>query len=183
MTDWLPTLLSAAGSTTKLTGIDGIDQWSALLHNYQTGPRNEMLYNIDPAKNGINLINAGIRYKEMKLLVGDPSTPLPEFMKLSGLSPEQIKNLPTLSTEQIKDLRCQFFVCEDSIDSIRLFNLTSDPYEKDNLALNYPSIVTDLKARLSKYFKTMIKPDIATEVQAGNPNNFGGFFNTGWCKA
>ena len=104
-------------------------------------------------------------------------------MKLSGLSPEQIKNLPTLSSEQIKDLRCQFFVCEDSLDSIRLFNLTSDPYENVNLALNYPSIVTDLKARLSKYFKTMIKPDIATQVQAGNPNNFGGFFNTGWCKA
>ena len=138
---------------------------------------------IDPGKNGINLINAGIRYKEMKLLVGNPSQPLPEFMKLSGLSPEQIKNLPTLSTEQIKDLRCQFFVCEDSLDSIRLFNLTSDPYENVNLALNYPSIVTDLKARLSKYFKTMIKPDIATQVQAGNPNNFGGFFTTGWCKA
>ena len=48
---------------------------------------------IDPDKNGINLINAGIRYKEMKLLVGNPSQPLPEFMKLSGLSPEQIKNL------------------------------------------------------------------------------------------
>ena len=92
-------------------------------------------------------------------------------------------NLSGLSAEQIKYFRCQFFLCEDSLDSIRLFNLTSDPYENVNLALKYPSIVTDLKARLSKYFKTMIKPDIATEVQAGNPNNFGGFFNTGWCKA
>ena len=150
MTDWLPTLLPAAGSTTKLTGIDGIDQWSALLHNYQTGPRNEMLYNIDPGKNGINLINAGIRYKEMKLLVGNPSTPLPKFMNLSGLSAEQIRKFSGLSAEQIKYFRCQFFVCEDSIDSIRLFNLTSDPYEKDNLALKYPSIVTDLKVSTSK---------------------------------
>ena len=75
MTDWLPTLLSAAGSTTKLNGIDGINQWSALLHNYKTGPRKEMLYNIDPGKAGTNLINAGIRHKEMKLLVGDPGKP------------------------------------------------------------------------------------------------------------
>ena len=171
MTDWLPTLLSAAGSTTKLNGIDGINQWSALLHNYKTGPRKEMLYNIDPGKAGTNLINAGIRHKEMKLLVGDPGKPD------GWIPPPKVMNL---SAEQIKDLQSHFFAFEESV---RLFNLTNDPYEKENLALTYPSIVADLKARLSKYFKTMIKPDIADEVQAGNPNNFGGFFTTGWCKA
>ena len=52
-----------------------MNQWTAFLHNYQTGPRKEMLYNIDPGKAGTDLINAGIRYKEMKLLVGDPGKP------------------------------------------------------------------------------------------------------------
>lgn len=167
----MPTLLAAAGSTTKLSGIDGMNQWTALLHNYQTGPRKEMLYNIDPGKTGTDLINAGIRYKEMKLLVGDPGKPD------GWIPPPKVMNLPA---EQIKDMQSHFFAFEDTI---RLFNLTSDPYEKVNLALTYPSIVTDLKARLSKYSKTMIKPDIGAEIQAGNPNNFGGFFTSGWCKA
>ena len=48
MTDWFPTLYSAAGGTTADLGpIDGIDQWDALL---QQGPsrRDEMLYNSNP---------------------------------------------------------------------------------------------------------------------------------------
>ena len=48
MTDWFPTLYSAAGgNVTDLGEIDGIDQWDALL---QLGPskRKEMLYNCNP---------------------------------------------------------------------------------------------------------------------------------------
>ena len=48
VTDWFPTLYSAAGgNATDLGEIDGIDQWDALL---QRGPSNrqEMLYNCNP---------------------------------------------------------------------------------------------------------------------------------------
>ena len=48
VTDWFPTLYSAAGgNATDLGEIDGIDQWDALL---QLGPskRKEMLYNCNP---------------------------------------------------------------------------------------------------------------------------------------
>ena len=45
VTDWFPTLYSAAGGdVADLGAVDGIDQWNALL---QRGPskRHEMLYN------------------------------------------------------------------------------------------------------------------------------------------
>ena len=48
MTDWFPTLYSAAGGDVADLGvIDGIDQWDALV---QQGPskREEMLYNCNP---------------------------------------------------------------------------------------------------------------------------------------
>ena len=48
VTDWFPTLYSAAGGTAADLGpIDGVDQWDALL---QQGPsrRYEMLYNSNP---------------------------------------------------------------------------------------------------------------------------------------
>ena len=57
VTDWLPTLVSAAGGdpdTLLGHNIDGVDQWAALRAGKQQGPRTEILYNIDPLTNGGN---------------------------------------------------------------------------------------------------------------------------------
>ena len=54
ITDWLPTLLHAAGGDPEplvKSGIDGIDQWQSLLHG-QPSKRTEMLYNINPKNDG-----------------------------------------------------------------------------------------------------------------------------------
>ena len=50
VTDWLPTLISAAGgNSSDLRGIDGIDQWEDISKgNNEGGKRKEMLYNINP---------------------------------------------------------------------------------------------------------------------------------------
>ena len=91
MTDWLPTLYSAAGGNVKDLGyLDGIDQWSAL--KFQ-GPskRTEMLYNSNPmgtqsptgsairyniAKSNVRtevLLNFLFdRFGDMKLILGEP---------------------------------------------------------------------------------------------------------------
>ena len=54
----------------------------------------------------------------------------------------------------------------------RLYNLTADPFEKNNLANQMVDVVESLKNRLKKYFKTMIPPDIAPEIIDGNPNRY-----------
>ena len=50
VTDWLPTLLSAAGGDSAkldMGKIDGVDQWGSLKDS-SAGKRREMLYNINP---------------------------------------------------------------------------------------------------------------------------------------
>ena len=48
VTDWLPTLVSAAGgSAEKLGDIDGVDQWEILANDHISSNRELMLYNID----------------------------------------------------------------------------------------------------------------------------------------
>ncbi|KAK3098668.1 hypothetical protein FSP39_021788 [Pinctada imbricata] len=65
VTDWLPTLYTAAGGNPgdiKVT--DGIDQWEVLSQNGTT-KREELLHNIDPLKK-----KAAIRVGDYKLLTG-----------------------------------------------------------------------------------------------------------------
>ncbi|CAG9762955.1 unnamed protein product [Ceutorhynchus assimilis] len=51
ITDWLPTLISAAGLDTKLpSNLDGLDQWKSISEG-QESPRSEILYNIDEVFN------------------------------------------------------------------------------------------------------------------------------------
>ena len=72
-------------------------------------------------------------------------------------------------------------VCQEV--QTRLFNLTEDPFEKNNLAQNMPEMVQILSHRLEKYFASMIPPDNAPEIIDGNPNRHGGFLSPGWCRA
>ena len=46
VTDWFPTLLSAAGLAPSKDDLDGIDQWEALIDASTASPRKEMVYNI-----------------------------------------------------------------------------------------------------------------------------------------
>ena len=179
VTDWLPTLLFAAGFDKKVNGIDGINQWNALLHNQETGPRKEMLYNIDPGHHGTNFINAGIRYKDMKLLVGDPGPGQPD----GWIPPPKVVMNFMCQFQQINQMGIEDHFYRKGKKYVRLFNLNSDPYEKKNLAKKNPEIVKDLKERLAKYFASMIKPNVGRGIEAGHPKNFGRNFTHGWCQA
>ena len=119
----------------------------------------------------------------MKLLVGNPgkidgwipppkvmSVPVNELMKLLEPHPDG---------PQMPDYPVQ---CSDKTQ-VRLFNITADPYEKNNIARENPEIVMDMTRRLMEYHRTMIPPDIHEEIEAGNPNLHGGFWVPGWCKS
>lgn len=65
MTDWLPTLYSAAGGDLKDLGeIDGIDQWRLLSEGHGRG-RDKLLLNIDEVQK-----TEGAIYSRFKLLRG-----------------------------------------------------------------------------------------------------------------
>ena len=114
----------------------------------------------------------------MKLLIGDPGKPD------GWIPPPKVLNLQSaMENDQVSQLfeSGQPSYCD--LSQTRLYNLTSDPYERINLAKQYPQMVEDLSERLSKYIKTMIAPDVAHEILAGNPNRNGGFFGPGWCQS
>lgn len=64
VTDWLPTLYSAAGGDIHdLRNVDGLDMWRALA-NATVSPRLEILHNIDPMTGA-----AAYRFRNWKLLI------------------------------------------------------------------------------------------------------------------
>lgn len=66
VTDWLPTLYTAAGGdATTLKNLDGFDSW-AMLNLNSSAVRTEILHNIDPIDNA-----SAIRVGEYKLIVGN----------------------------------------------------------------------------------------------------------------
>ncbi|KAK7086018.1 hypothetical protein SK128_026978 [Halocaridina rubra] len=79
ITDWFSTFASLGGAMAP-SDTDGYDQWEAITTSAPS-PRKEMIYNIDITDE----INAGVRYGDYKLLVGDPGpgdwTPPPEGVR------------------------------------------------------------------------------------------------------
>ena len=66
VSDWLPTLISAAGGNihTMLEdgdNIDGVDQWEELCNGLGSNKRRLMLYNIDPLRDPSHGGNGAIR--------------------------------------------------------------------------------------------------------------------------
>ena len=71
ITDWLPSLMTAAGVTNNRfenikNDIDGIDVWQAVI-NDEASPRTEVVYNIDDVGDGGRPI-AALRQGDWKLV-------------------------------------------------------------------------------------------------------------------
>merc|ERR1712168_846749 len=65
ITDWMPTIYSAAGGSVKDLGdIDGLDMWNALSED-TASPRSGLLHNIDDSEP-----SAAMRYGDYKLIQG-----------------------------------------------------------------------------------------------------------------
>lgn len=65
VTDWMPTLISAAGGNVS-NPIDGIDQWNAIVYRHKKPPRTEAVVAVD------DLIGWGaFRDGDFKLIVGN----------------------------------------------------------------------------------------------------------------
>ncbi|XP_043598964.1 arylsulfatase B-like [Bombus pyrosoma] len=203
ISDWLPTLITAAGGNPSNLSIDGMDLWYALSEDTES-PRKMVLHNIDDIF-GV----AGITYGDWKYIQG--STYNGQWDGWYGPSGREwvydiggvigstagraVASIGlALSADAIRRLREDAMIkCPPKNDSLPqckpleapcLFNVQQDPCEDNNLINKYPSLVTELRDRLRKLNATAILPGNLPWDSRANPDywdhtwtNFGDYLN------
>ncbi|XP_077296913.1 arylsulfatase B-like isoform X2 [Arctopsyche grandis] len=196
ITDWLPTLVTAAGgfSTSLPYDTDGLDQWSSLLDNTLSA-RSEVLLNIDEKKR-----TAGFRRGSWKLVIGqsgngdydhyfgEDGTRNIRFVAYDfyGISNSDVSRaLSTVSriTTQhemavLRDsatVRCSWrnvSTCETAPGKSCLFDMDSDPCEQRDLSRIYPHIVREMKRSLVYYKGRLVPQKPRKQDYRANPSRF-----------
>lgn len=167
VTDWLPTFWNLASLQGKLKpnnpiktkALDGVDQWASISENKHSA-RKEILLNIDPApiNCGHQVPNAGIRWKQWKLILGSGGPPNGWYP-----APSVVEAAPSCSGGH-----------KDSW--VELYNIEEDPEERRNVSHHYPTIVKHLTNRIRKYNATAVQPGNMEHDPASNPK----YFNNTW---
>lgn len=178
VTDWLPTLYSAAGGDLKDLGeIDGIDQWHVLSEGQGRG-RDKLLLNIDEVSK-----TEGAIYSRFKLLRGSvdngyydgyygdsgrtiETPPYTDQVLKSSVSQSITYHLggPVTQPSTMMQLRREASVqCRPNMTYFTrtifttcnvtecLFDIVNDPCETKNIAESYPRIARDLDLFLENY--------------------------------
>ncbi|XP_049520773.1 arylsulfatase B-like [Dermacentor silvarum] len=190
ITDWLPTLYSAAGGdVTSLGELDGFDMWSAL-NVGKPSPRTEILLNIDQQGG-----KAALRTQDFKLVVGDESYSDGYFPIAGGSRPPSSPDLDSLLRQspaaavltRLYEQEDVFknigrwreeatLTCDDDVnknfesgETYYLFDVARDPCEQRNLAKDQPELLFALLDKLSVYNKTVVPPVNDTIDPRGYP--------------
>ena len=194
VTDWLPTLIHAAGGDpSKLKKQDGFDMFDMLKNN---GPavRKELLHNIDPVFNF-----SSIRVGDFKLVMGHISDndnswyPPPGLSENTGgdgsRSPlsfrselkDSYRNVPKKEYAPSTPIKVECgqkpldasFNCQPEKYPC-LYHMPSDPCEFHNIADEDPARLVELLLRLKLYRDTMVPPGVKPIDPNGNPSKHGG---------
>lgn len=201
VSDWLPTLYSAAGgNVAELAVIDGIDMWK-MLSTDGAPTRNELLHNIDPDSHF-----SAIRVGDYKLVQGDisggrndmwyPCNP-PKHVHISDGEDYHIAHNSIFETDYAlrhinltKSPHTPILIdcatppvnyttnCEPR-KAPCLFHIPTDPCEYNNIATNNPEIVQNLIRRIDEYASGAVKPVNKPPDKAANPIYHGGVW-TPW---
>lgn len=180
VTDWLPTLYSAAGGDIQnLSNLDGFDQWEALSDN-SASRRHEILLNIDPVHKC-----EGIRVGDYKLVRGNMT---PESLWKGWLPPWRY---PGDGCEQSGHqyaftVQCGIKSSNASTNCLPeispcLYHIPTDPCEYNNIAGENPDIVQHLLDRIDFYRSSMIAPENIPADPKGNPIYHDGIWGP-WIK-
>lgn len=199
VSDWLPTLYSAAGGlVSDLGDIDGLDMWDSLLKD-DASPRLEVLHNIDPIWN-----MSALRYGAFKYVQGSFDRGLfdswfepAELWQTSDWA-SSARNNPVdesgfFSTKcdaskiilalgrslperpqgelQVSCGRTNGTACKPLLEPC-LFRIDSDPCERDNIAKKYPDIMQLMKERIQVHAKTMVPPINKPPMRRADPRHF-----------
>ncbi|KZC04356.1 Arylsulfatase J [Dufourea novaeangliae] len=203
ISDWLPTLISAAGGDPSNLNIDGVDLWGALNDDTES-PRKAVLHNIDDIF-GVSGITDG----DWKLVQGTtyngqwdgwygPSGR--EWVYdvggvIGSVAGRAVATIGlSLSAEVIRRLQAEAVVkCPPRNDSVPLckplespclFNIHKDPCEYNNLFKEFPQIAQDLQNGLKFLNVTAVLPGNLPWDDRANPQfwdhtwtNFGNYLN------
>ncbi|KAK4887227.1 hypothetical protein RN001_003498 [Aquatica leii] len=178
ITDWLPTLYSAAGGDIALLdpALDGLDQWSSLVYDLAS-PRADMLININDVER-----TAGVRFHNWKLLLGVPISPAfdnhlgesgknviyelkynvsavaqspaaksLEKVSFSTATAEEYRVYRSLATIRCAHSKGQKNPCDLASGAVCLYDIPRDACEENNLAKYFPNVVRSMKRALIEY--------------------------------
>ena len=135
MVDWYPTLLKLAGvSLDQKLALDGRDAWPTIIEG-RPSPHDEILINTEPTR-------GAIRMSDWKLVLN--GTRGSAGGEDDGDSPP-----PTARNARRQNQKGE---------SVELFNLADDPYEKNNLASTRPEKLKALRTRYDQLDKQAAPP-------------------------
>ena len=191
VSDWLPTLLHAAGyDMSRLpAAVDGIDLWDAVSRRGRS-VRDTLLHNIDPVGSAAS---AAIRVHDWKLIEGvggypawDGWYPLPggDAGGAEGGGEGLGRVLRSIGRRPVPGspvvVRCgapptNATACRRRRrSSVCLFNIADDPCEYHDLADRHPGVVRDLRDMIDLYRATAVAPRNKPMDPAGWPSRHGG---------
>jgi len=171
--DWLPTLYTAAGGKSKISGIDGMDMWDSLSQATES-PRKLFLHNIDGSR-GIQ----GLRLGEWKLTKGTTynggwdghygpggrdgdyavasirDSPVAQSLNKIGMPLGDDQSL--LSMRSQSTVNCPRQVADAKpCRTTCLFNITADPCELNDVTSEHPDVVKLMEHTLDLYKKSEV---------------------------
>ncbi|CAH2105719.1 unnamed protein product [Euphydryas editha] len=197
ITDWMPTLLAAAGGEIG-TEIDGINQWNSIAGNGEPKRKEVLIAVEDSAMN----VYAAYRAGDYKVIVGNVSGLSngyygAEFMRLKDSPPDYFSSLRACevakvfesfglyldydkvstmrkasSIQQIDPVR-DLTPCEPSPLRGCLYNVRRDPTESHDLWLRAPKIGVTLTKRVSALFAMQRRRGPLALDDRSDPANFG----------
>ena len=139
--DWYPTLLALAGAETKQPlPLDGREAWATITKGAPS-PHEEILINAVPR-------SGAIRMGDWKLVLN------------GSVGANDLEE----ATGKAKAAKKKAAAATQSAETVELFNLASDPGEKNNLAASNAAVVAKLRARLETYSRAAVPPK--AEAQA-----------------
>jgi arylsulfatase A-like enzyme len=143
--DWLPTLTAAVGNKPKGKPLDGVNHLDALKNPHKSGwpPREEVFvgYAYVPYQGGV-WYGPAIRYKHWKLIQG-----------VSG-GPEDPNNVPNNLPNGTKSPA----EGGNTAFTYRLYDLSKDPEEKNDIAKDNAFVVQLLQSKLRIYQENFVPP-------------------------
>jgi len=205
VSDWRDTILDAM-SCPRIkddTKRDGMSQWDAL-RGKSPPPRFSLLHNIDPLKRakgkddrawlnevadvvGFDLnAQSAFRFGEWKILTGDPAQGVPD----GNIRPPEANTGKKLTFSPLdratdeywaRDLKDNFFEPSKKLKRlVQLFNIRSDPYEKEDVSDKHVDLVRLGLSLLSFHNETSVPPQWPKIDPASMPDSRTGSLRGFW---